>query len=134
MKNLIRKYLNKKLSKRGEIKKNPLRFYFYRWLAELVKDDKKTTDVLMSVASFIHDKDYDYPYQDIIVVGDIVYIVTQRPGLWIGKAGSTHDELEKKLNYNLNGDKVNNYSLTYIEDMFSAKYDVDLSLFVYDKY
>lgn len=134
MKNLLRKYLNKKLNKRGDLKKNPLKFYFYRWLVELVKDKKKTTYVLMSVASFIHDNNYSYPFQDILVVGDVVYIVTQRPGLWIGRAGSTHDKLEKKLNYNLNDDKINSYSVTYIEDMFSAKYNVDLSLFVYDKY
>lgn len=128
MKRFIIKYLKKHLTA------HPKHYYFLRWLAEYVKDEKKTKDALHSIAYYISEKNLNLPYLDIFVVGDTVYVHTSRPGLWIGKAGSNHEAVEHRMNFNLKEEKIANFELTYIEDTFSSKCEIDRYIYVINKY
>ena len=57
-----------------------------------------------------------YQLTDILVLGNDVYLYTTRPGLWIGKSGSTLKSLEDRMNHNLDGEKIHDYSINIIED------------------
>lgn len=57
-----------------------------------------------------------YQLTDILVLGNDVYLYTRRPGLWIGKSESTLKSLEDRMNHNLDGDKIHDYSINIIED------------------
>ena len=57
-----------------------------------------------------------YQLTDILVLGNDVYLYTKRPGIWIGKFGSTLKSLEDRVNHNLDGDKIHDYSINIIED------------------
>lgn len=41
----------------------------------------------------INNKRTNNPFTDIFLIGDIIYIVTDRSGLWIGKYGKDIDDL-----------------------------------------
>ena len=57
-----------------------------------------------------------YQLTDILVLGNDVYLYTRRPGLWIGKSGSTLKSLEDRMNHNLDGEKIHDYEINIIED------------------
>ena len=57
-----------------------------------------------------------YQLTDILILENDVYLYTRRPGLWIGKSGSTLKSLEDRMNHNLDGDKIHDYSINIIED------------------
>lgn len=57
-----------------------------------------------------------YQLTDILVLGNDVYLYTRRPGLWIGKSGSTLKSLEDRMNHNLDGEKIHDYIINIIED------------------
>ena len=57
-----------------------------------------------------------YQLTDIIVLENDVYLYTKRPGLWIGKSGSTLKSLEDRMNHNLDGERIHDYSINIIED------------------
>ena len=57
-----------------------------------------------------------YQLTDILVLGNDVYLYTKRPGIWIGKSGTTLKSLEDRVNHNLDGDKIHDYSINIIED------------------
>lgn len=57
-----------------------------------------------------------YQLTDIIVLGNDVYLYTRRPGIWIGKSGSTLKSLEDRVNHNLDGEKIHDYIINIIED------------------
>ena len=57
-----------------------------------------------------------YQLTDILVLGNDVYLYTKRPGIWIGKFGSTLKSLEDRVNHNLDGEKIHDYSINIIED------------------
>ena len=57
-----------------------------------------------------------YQLTEILVLGNDVYLYTKRPGIWIGKFGSTLKSLEDRVNHNLDGDKIHDYSINIIED------------------
>lgn len=117
---LIKKFIQLQLKK---CRKNDKRYYFARFLAALVKNEKKTNDVIYTIANYfmIYNKGVKFEFDDIFVVGDVVYVQTIRPGYWIGKAGSTVDEITKLLNYNKFGEKIGNYEIRFIERLTSAK-------------
>jgi ribosomal protein S3 len=121
MKKLIENYLIKRLNV-----SHPKHYYFYRWLAECIKDKDKTIDVLCSIAGYINstNKNAGLPFLDIFVIRDYVFVVTQRPGLWIGKSGETHEAIEYRLNHTTKGDKVSDYKLEYIEDISSSQHHI----------
>lgn len=113
MKQLIKKYLKKKLNK-----SHPKHYYFLRWLANIVMDKEQTKDVCASIARWMYDNKYNLqklPLNDIFVLDNKIYIYTFRPGLWIGKAGSTVYSCEDSINHNVNGVKVHNYEIHFIE-------------------
>lgn len=57
-----------------------------------------------------------YQLTDILILENDVYLYTKRPGLWIGKSGSTLKSLEDRMNHNLDGDRIHDYSINIIED------------------
>ena len=57
-----------------------------------------------------------YQLTDIIVLENDVYLYTKRPGWWIGKSGSTLKSLEDRMNHNLDGERIHDYSINIIED------------------
>ena len=120
MKHLIEKLIHKLL--RG-CRKNQLRYLFARLLAEIVKDKEKTNHVLISIASYFI-KYHGVQFNDIFVVGNIIYIYTLRPGYWIGKGGSEADRLLVECNYNAEKEKVADYQLRFIELLNDAQSDI----------
>lgn len=59
---------------------------------------------------------YAYQLTDILVLENDVYLYTKRPGMWIGKSGSTLKSLEDRVNHNLDGEKIHDYEINIIED------------------
>ena len=57
-----------------------------------------------------------YQLTDIIVLENDVYLYTKRPGMWIGKSGSTLKSLEDRMNHNLDGEMIHDYKINIIED------------------
>lgn len=57
-----------------------------------------------------------YQLTDILVLGNDVYLYTKRPGIWIGKFGSTLKSLEDRMNHNLDGERIHDYKINIIED------------------
>ena len=72
-------------------------------------------------------------FSDIFVVDNLVIIYTYRPGLWIGKGGSTYDAIKNRLNYNLDGVKINDYKITFVEEVNSAYANIDMNIIVRQK-
>ena len=113
MKHLIEKLIQRLL---GKCRKNQLCYLFARLLAEIVKDKGKTNDVLISIANYFikYHGGEKFQFNDIFVVGNIIYIYTFRPGYWIGKGGSEADRLLVECNYNAKMEKVADYQLRFI--------------------
>lgn len=120
MKKLIEAFIQRLLSK---CRKNDKRYYFARFLAALVKNEKKTNDVTYTIANYfmIYNKGVKFEFDDIFVVGDVVYVQTIRPGYWIGKGGSVVDQIISMLNYDKFGKKIANYEVRFIEQLTGAK-------------
>lgn len=57
-----------------------------------------------------------YQLTDILVLGNDVYLYTKRPGIWIENFGSTLKSLEDRVNHNLDGERIHDYSINIIED------------------
>lgn len=130
MKRLIENYLIKRLNV-----SHPKHYYFYRWLAERVKNKDKTNDVLCSIAGYMNENtNKSLPFFDIFVVCDYVFVVTQRPSLWIGRSCETHKAIKYRMNHNVNGDKVADYKLEYIEDLFSSHHYIGTVIRVLNEY
>ena len=53
---------------------------------------------------------------DILVLENDVYLYTKRPGIWIGKSGTTLKSLEDRMNHNLDGERIHDYKINIIED------------------
>lgn len=112
LKNWIKKYLKKHLNA------HPKHYYFLRWLADIVKDEKQMDEIYWFFAKWVYDTDAAYlldKFNDLFVVDNNVYIVTFRPGLWIGKRGQTVESLKHSLNYNIDEEKINDYDIQFIE-------------------
>ncbi len=78
MKQLIKKYLKKKLNK-----SHPKHYYFLRWLANIVMDKEQTKDVCASIARWMYDNKYSLqklPLNDIFVLDKKLYNYTFLPG------------------------------------------------------
>lgn len=114
-KKVIRKYLKKKISHNN---RNIVYYYWYRFLAEVVKD-KNTENVLCGISSWLCSRDNEnllIHLDDVFVIDDLVYLCVRRPGLWIGKSGTRINSLEEYLNINREGDKINDFKIKIIED------------------
>ena len=111
MKKLIKKYLKKHLTA------HPKHYHFLRWLSEFVMDKESLKDVCYSIAGWVYTSNSKlYMYlNDILVIDNIVYIYTMRPGLWIGKGGKTIDECKHYINHNRDDEKIHDYSIRLIE-------------------
>lgn len=118
MKGLVRKYIIKQFCKSR--RPSSEKYIFLRWLAEKTKDRKETNDVICTIAYFLEETNTNLPYTDIFLVGKRVYIVTLRSGLWIGRGGSTVNNLLKRINYRLDGTKRSDYTIDFIEPKDSA--------------
>ena len=118
MKSLVRKYIVKQFCKSS--RPSSEKYIFLRWLAEKTKDRKETNYVIRTIAYFLEETNLILPYTDIFLVGKRVYIVTVRPGLWIGKGGSVVNNLLKRINCGLDGTKNSDYSVDFIEPKDSA--------------
>ena len=118
MKSLVRKYIVKQFCKSRRPSQE--KYNFLRWLAEKVKDEKETDDVIRTVAYFLSETRLNIPFTDIFLVGKRVYIVTVRPGLWIGRKGETVDKLLKRINRRVDGTVHSDYDVDFIEPKNSA--------------
>ena len=112
MKKLIRNYIKKQIRK---VRGNKRSFYFLRWLADIVKNEEDTKHVCSTIGSFLFEEHETYPFLDVFVVDDMVYIYTHRPGYWIGKGGETVNKLIYKLNHNVDGDQIYDFKLSFVE-------------------
>lgn len=93
-------------------------YFFYRWLAALAENKDAREHVLCTIARYIDMNGlFNVPFTDIFIIKDSVILVTRRPGMWIGKSGSTIEELTGLINYN----SLRNYKIQIIEDNFSAQ-------------
>jgi predicted metal-dependent RNase len=104
------------------------KYLFIRWLAEAVSDKEKKNHAMSVISYYVYEKNRVLPFTDVFVVGDTVYVFTERPGLWIGKSGRTYDEILERLNSNAKGEKTVDYKLKLKEDMKSPKYDFDMEM------
>lgn len=116
MKRMIKRYLMKRLTG------HPKNYHLLRWMAEWVKEEAETEYVLREISYFLQNERIDIPYEDIFVVGNNVYIVTQRPGLWIGKGGNTVNSLIKKINCDIQGNVHSDYHVNFIEPDSATHY------------
>lgn len=120
MKNFIKKQIRKYLKKHLD-HSHPKHYYFLRWLADMVKDHKQLEDVCAGVAHWVYYSEEcrginQLQYlNDLIVIDNEVYIVTFRPGLWIGKMGKTVDSLKYSLNHNIDDEQIHDYRINFIE-------------------
>lgn len=114
LKKRIRSYLINHLGS-----SHPKNYYFLRWLSDIVEDKDSANDICATLGSWIVNTDIGSSLinylNDLFVVGNGVYIVTYRPGLWIGKGGRTVDSLEHCLNYDIEDKKINDYEVRFIE-------------------
>lgn len=93
-------------------------YFFYRWLAALAENKAENDHVLCTLARYIDtNRLFNIPFTDIFTIKDSVILVTRRPGNWIGKSGSTIEELTGLINNN----SSRNYKIQIIEDNFSAE-------------
>ena len=117
MKNLINNQIKKYLTKKFNCS-HPKHYHFLRWLASLVMNKEEVKDVCRSIAYWIYNTKHDnliaYTH-DILVINNKVYIYTYRPGLWIGKAGCIVDDCEHSINHNIDGEKIHDYKINFIE-------------------
>lgn len=113
IKNQIKKYLTKKFNC-----SHPKHYYFLRWLADIVMDKDEVKNVCASIAYWIYNTKHDDLIaltHDILVINNKVYIYTYRPGLWIGKAGCTVYDCQDSINHNIDGEKIHDYKIYFIE-------------------
>lgn len=117
MKNFIKNQIKKYLTKKFDCS-HPKHYHFLRWLASLVMDNEEVKNVCMSIAYWMlntkHDNLLIYTH-DIMVIDNNVYIYTYRPGLWIGKAGCIVYDCEDSINFNINNERIHNYTIHFIE-------------------
>lgn len=136
MKKLIENYIEKWLAKKGRAKvfgrRTPYtKYLFARWVVELFSDKNKMKDAIFSISYYVYITNLKLTFTDIFVVGNTVYVFTERPGFWIGKGGQTYDEIVKKLNFNINGEQIANYKLELVEDRKSPNFEFSSSLSSY---
>ena len=100
------------------------------WIAKNIEDKKKLGLVCFKIADFYNDKPaalIGLQISDMVVLNDTIFIFLERPGLIIGKGGSTIDSLTAHINNDVNGNKVDNYNIDLIEDLFSWKHLINRS-------
>lgn len=99
---------------------NPdLNFYGIKSEALKFATKKEYNDVCLFIGVWLIEKSQTldtYQLTDIIVLGNDIYLYTKRPGIWIGKAGSTLESLEHRMNYSIYGERINDYKIHIIED------------------
>jgi len=95
MNKFVKKYIKNYLKKHlGSYKKN---FWLLRFLSDLVMDMEIVDHVCENISVWMYHNNVNYPVNDVIVIDNLVYIYTHKPGLWIGKGGSNVHSLEKYL-------------------------------------
>ena len=116
----------RRLRKRGKDITNTV----WWWIAKNIEDKKKLGLVCFKIADFYNDKPaalIGLQISDMVVLNDTVFIFLGRPGLIIGKGGSTIDSLTAHINNDVNGNKVDNYNIDLIEDLSSWKHLINRS-------
>ena len=104
---------------------HPKDYHLLRYLVSVVEDADLTKDVRYSIASWMDSTNRtNYPFSDIFVVDNTVYVCTDRPGLWIGKGGETIDSLTDNLNTKVDGTKYRDLQVKFIENTNDAVSDV----------
>lgn len=96
-----------------------LNFYALKSESFKYSTKKQYIDVCGLISIWLIEKSqtlFTYQLTDIIVLGNDVYLYTKRPGIWIGKAGSTLESLEHRINHNIYDEKIHDYKIHIIED------------------
>lgn len=120
LKKILINWINKHINK-------GYNYLFMRWFASLVEDKDSVNYVLYKIyknyspeSQLFTNVVYSNRFTDIFIVGNVIYIYTMRPGLWIGTRGTEIDTLLHVINYT-NYVKVNNYTIQLIEDKGTNK-------------
>jgi len=129
MKKLIKNYLKKHLNC-----SHPKHYYFLRFLSEMVKDDNSNNRVFAGIARFMSNNRINLPFSDIFVIDNIIYVYTLRPGLWIGRGGETIKKIENEINYNIEGQRLDDYSIQLLEEYKNANYHIHHCICVYNDF
>ena len=98
--------------------KNYRKYLFWRWITYLLKNKKKERQIICSVAGYLYKSDPHghKVYTDIFFLYDTLYIVTRRPGLWIGKGGEGIDKLQEAIKEEIR--------IRIIEDNATSQYHI----------
>lgn len=131
MENIFKKYLKRFLKKflnknsRSEYQKN---YLFYRWLASIAEDKKQTENICIYFALWMtKNNKQNNQFNDIFVIDDVIYLFTDRPGIWIGKHGDDIESLNKYIN-----DKYDTeYKIRIIESTVNNSNWVKVNLALY---
>ena len=129
MKKLIKNYLKRHLNC-----SHPKNYYFLRFLSEMVKDDNSNNLVFAGIARFMSGNGVNLPFSDIFVIDNIIYVYTLRPGLWIGRGGETIKKIENEINYNIEGQKIDTYSIQLLEEFKNANHYIHYNIRVYSDF
>lgn len=94
------------------------KYLFWRWIACLLGDEEKERQIICSVAGYLYKSDPHghKVYTDIFFLYDTLYIVTRRPGLWIGKRGEDIDKLHEAIKEEI--------KIRIIEDNATSQYHI----------
>lgn len=107
---------------RSNIRRSYLSFLLVRLIAELVTDKLVNKSLAWDIASFHNNhalfKKHPYlmSFTDAFVINNRVFLYLERPGIWIGKRGTDIDALQKHINSDVDGNVINNYKISILED------------------
>lgn len=107
---------------------------FWYFVAEILTDKKKRKEISRSISYHIYTHNTSGLQSmmvgyDLFVINNRIYLITQRPGIWIGKGGAYIDELTKTINYNVDGKKIYDYHIDLVEDKVSQMSDIYNNLY-----
>lgn len=122
---IIERKIKKSMSKSRKNGKD-ITYSFWWFLGKNIQDKDNLKDVCRAMSEYYRQHQNLFlmsQINELIVVGNTIFIYTGRPGIIIGKTGRCIDELERTINYDYYGGVrfVNHYyKISLIEDMVSG--------------
>ena len=122
---IIEKKIKKNMSKFRK-KGKDITYSFWWFLGKNIQDKNNFKKVCRAMSLYYIQHQNIFlmsQINDLMVVGNTVFIYTGRPGIVIGSGGQCVDELERMINYDYIGEKrfINHYyEISLIEDMVSG--------------
>lgn len=100
MKNIILNIATKQIHKHIKHHTNIPNYFFWRWMISKVGDKDLEQDIIFRLDSAVAvcgSTNLINFINDVFVFDGKLYIVTHRPGIWIGKRGHQIDEIQKAV-------------------------------------